>query len=74
MRAGFEDVRPDEVEKVDEGILAAETLDSQGEVLDSRCCGLPVDQIAISQRVLEKRSDCVDVVLGHFSDVLEHEC
>ena len=74
MRAGFEDIGPDEVEKVDEGVFAAEALDSQSEVLDGCSCCLPVNQIAISQCVLEKRSDCIDVILGHLSDVLEHEC
>ena len=52
MWAGFEDVGPDEVEKVDEGVFAAEALNTKGKVLDCRCCCLSMNEIAISECVL----------------------
>lgn len=73
MGTGFEDVRPYVVEQMDESVLTTETLNSQGYVLDGCCSSLSVDQISISEGVLKQRSNCVDVIFGHFSDVLEHE-
>ena len=74
MGTGFEDVGPDEVEKVDEGVLTTETLDTEGEMLDGCGSCLPVDQISVSECVFEQGSHSVNVVLSHLSDVLEHEC
>ncbi len=43
MGTSFEDVWPDEVEKMDEGVFATEALDSESEMLDGCCSGLPVN-------------------------------
>mmetsp|Transcript_11071 Transcript_11071/g.44852 ORF Transcript_11071/g.44852 Transcript_11071/m.44852 type:complete len:373 (+) Transcript_11071:170-1288(+) len=70
---GLEDVGPDVVHEVDEGVLAAEAGDAEREVLDRRRGGLAVDEVTVHEGVLEERRHGVDVVLAHLADVLEEE-
>ena len=73
MRGGFEDVWPDEVHEVNKSVLATKAKHSERHVLDGGAGGLPVNQIAVHQRVFQQRDDGVDVVLAHFPDVFEEE-
>lgn len=54
-------------------VLAPHTLHAEREVLDSRPSSLPVNQIAVRERVLEQRHDSVHVILRHLADVLKNE-
>lgn len=53
------------------GVLAAQPDDAESNVLDDGGSSLPMDLIAINQRVFEERRDRVNVVLGHFANVFE---
>lgn len=73
MGAGFEDVGPDMVEEVDKLVFAAETLDSECEMLDCRGGSLAVHEVSVGECVNEQWDDGIDVGVGCWSDVLEHE-
>ncbi|GIX65610.1 uncharacterized protein BcabD6B2_50450 [Babesia caballi] len=73
VRARLEDVGPHVVEQVDQRVLAVEARHPQRQVLAGPGRRLPVHEVAVHQRVLQQRRDCVYVVLGHFANVLEEE-
>ena len=50
MGRGFEDVRPDEVHEVDEGVLAAKAKHTEGHVFDRCTGGLSVDQVSVKRK------------------------
>ena len=56
-----------------ERILVAEARRPQREMLDDRARGLPVDEVAIRQRVFEHSDDGVCVVCGLGPNILEDE-
>lgn len=58
---------------MDKCIFATETLHSQSQMLGGRSGSLPVDQVPVSESILKQRSHCVNVIFGHFSNVLKHE-
>uniref|UniRef100_A0A8W7PCR1 Uncharacterized protein n=1 Tax=Anopheles coluzzii TaxID=1518534 RepID=A0A8W7PCR1_ANOCL len=68
MGRRLEDVRPDVVQQMDERVLAPEPVHAERHVLDRGAGRLPVDEVAIHQRVLQQRADGVDVVLAHLAD------
>mmetsp|Transcript_45842 Transcript_45842/g.81937 ORF Transcript_45842/g.81937 Transcript_45842/m.81937 type:complete len:859 (-) Transcript_45842:1570-4146(-) len=73
MGRGFEDVWPDVVEQVPQRILTAERKGPQRHVFDSGAGGLPVDQVAVHEGILQQGADSIDVVLAHLTNVLEQE-
>mmetsp|Transcript_24317 Transcript_24317/g.61665 ORF Transcript_24317/g.61665 Transcript_24317/m.61665 type:complete len:665 (+) Transcript_24317:276-2270(+) len=73
VRGGLEDVGPDVVHQVLQRVLAVQPLDAQSQVLDGPRRRLPVHEVAVHQRVFKDGGDCMDVVLAHLADVLEHE-
>mmetsp|Transcript_25028 Transcript_25028/g.71298 ORF Transcript_25028/g.71298 Transcript_25028/m.71298 type:complete len:651 (-) Transcript_25028:1818-3770(-) len=73
VRRSLENVGPDVIHQVLQGILAVEALHAQRQVLDGPRGRLPVDQVSVHEGVLENRRHGVDVVLAHLADVLEHE-
>jgi hypothetical protein len=73
MWACLENIGPNVVEQMNERIFTPEALNSQGEVLDGCCGSLPMDEIPISQGILQERCDGVDIVFGHLSDIFEHK-
>ena len=62
---GLEYVGPHEVQDVVEHVLAAEPVHAQGHVPDGRRGNLPVDQVALHQRVFEEGNHRVYVVFSH---------
>ena len=56
-----------------QGLLAAMVSDTKYKMLDGRGSGLPVHQVSINQCVFQQAANGENVVLAHFSDVLEHE-
>mmetsp|Transcript_11483 Transcript_11483/g.22235 ORF Transcript_11483/g.22235 Transcript_11483/m.22235 type:complete len:601 (-) Transcript_11483:2097-3899(-) len=69
----LEDVWPDEVEQVLHRVLEAEADGAERHVFDGGARRLPVDEVAVHQRVLEQRHHRVDVVATHLANVLEEE-
>ena len=57
VRRRLEDVGPHEVEQVEHRVLDAEADGAERHVLDGGARGLPVDEVAVGQRVLEQRHD-----------------
>mmetsp|Transcript_43295 Transcript_43295/g.113771 ORF Transcript_43295/g.113771 Transcript_43295/m.113771 type:complete len:555 (-) Transcript_43295:926-2590(-) len=55
------------------GVLDAQPDRAERHVLHRRARRLPVDEVAIHERVLEERDEGVHVVLAHLADVLEEE-
>lgn len=74
MRAGLEDIGPDIVEEVHQGIFTTEALNPQGQVFDGSCGCLSMNQISISEGILQQRSNSINVIFGHLPYVLKHEC
>ena len=73
VRARLEEVGVQQVEEMEHGVLAAEPHDAEGDVLDDACGCLAVHLVAVDEGVFQERGNGVDVVLGHFADVLEEE-
>lgn len=74
VRRGLEDIRPNQVEQMQQSVLVTKTGDADSEMLDDSSSRLSMNMIAIRQGVFEKSNDRVNVVFGHLADVLKDEC
>lgn len=73
MRTVLKEIGPDVVQKMQQSILAPIPLNRKSQMLDGCCCCLSMNNVLVSQGILEQRSNCVDIILCHFPNVLEHE-
>mmetsp|Transcript_6583 Transcript_6583/g.12407 ORF Transcript_6583/g.12407 Transcript_6583/m.12407 type:complete len:352 (+) Transcript_6583:251-1306(+) len=70
---GLKDIWPNIIQQMPQRILTIQRECSKCHMLDSGAGCLPVHEIPVHQRILQKRSDSINVVFAHFPNVLKQE-